>query len=81
MVLLEALARKRPVVIFDDIEHVIGKKKGIFVAKRNYESFSEKINYIKNNYQNIQDEMNLNQLPTNKNFINEMQSLIEKLNA
>ena len=33
MVLLEALARRRPVIIFDDIEHVIGNKKGIFVAK------------------------------------------------
>ena len=34
MVLLEALARRRPVIIFDDIEHVIGDKKGIFVAKK-----------------------------------------------
>ena len=29
MVLLEALARRRPVIIFDDISHVIGDKKGI----------------------------------------------------
>ena len=36
MVLLEALARRRPVIIFDEIEHVIGDKKGIFVAKRNF---------------------------------------------
>ena len=35
MVLLEALARRRPVVVFDEIEHVIGEQKGIFVAKRN----------------------------------------------
>ena len=31
MVLLEALARRRPVIIFDEIKHVIGDKKGIFV--------------------------------------------------
>ena len=31
MVLLEALARRRPVIVFDDIKHVIGNKKGIFV--------------------------------------------------
>ena len=36
MVLLEALARRRPVIIFEDIEHVIGEKKGIFVSKRNF---------------------------------------------
>ena len=31
MVLLEALARRRPVIIFDEIKHVIGDKKGVFV--------------------------------------------------
>ena len=36
MVLLEALARRRPVVIFDEIKHVIGDKKGVFVSKRNF---------------------------------------------
>ena len=41
MVLLEALARRRPVIIFEDIEHVIGNKKGIFVAKRNFLNFLE----------------------------------------
>ena len=39
MVLLEALARRRPVIIFEEIEHVIGDKKGIFVAKRNFLNF------------------------------------------
>ena len=34
MVLLEALARRRPVIVFEDIEHIIGDKKGIFVAKK-----------------------------------------------
>jgi len=81
MVLLEALARKRPVVIFEDIKHVMGKKKGIFVSQRSYKSFFETINYIKNNYQNIQDEMSLNQLPTNKNFIHEMKNIISNLNV
>ena len=47
MVLLEALARRRPVIIFDDIEHVIGDKKGIFVAKRNFLNFFGTLNYIK----------------------------------
>ena len=47
MVLLEALARRRPVVIFDEIKHVIGDKKGIFVTKRNFLSFLGTLNNIK----------------------------------
>ena len=39
MVLLEALARRRPVIIFEDIKHVIGNKNGIFIAKRNFFKF------------------------------------------
>ena len=47
MVLLEALARRRPVIIFDEIKHVIGDKKGIFVTKRNFLNFFGTLNYIK----------------------------------
>ena len=36
MVLLEALARRKPVIIFDEIKHVVGDKKGIFISKRNF---------------------------------------------
>ena len=68
MALLEALARKRPVIIFKDIEHVIGSKKGIFVSKRNFLSFVETLNYIKKNNKKIQSEMRLNKLPTHKEF-------------
>ena len=80
MVLLESLARRRPVVIFDDIEHVIGDKKGIFVSKRNNESFIKTIEYIKKNYQEIQEEMNQNKLPTNKEFIKSMENSITNFN-
>ena len=34
MVLLEALARKRPVIIFKEIDHVVGKKKGGFLFQK-----------------------------------------------
>ena len=30
-VVLESLSRKRPVIVFDDIKHIIGTKKGIFL--------------------------------------------------
>ena len=69
MVLLEALARRRPVIIFKEIQHVIGNKKGIFVSERNYQSFSETLNHIKNNYKKIQEEMEKNKLPTSKEFL------------
>ena len=77
MVLLEALARRRPVIIFDDIEHIIGDKKGIFVAKRNFLNFFGILNYIKKNYKKIQKDMMKNKLPTNKEFIEEFVKAIE----
>ncbi len=69
MVLLESLARRRPVVIFDEIKHVIGDKKGIFVSKRNFLSFLGTLNNIKKNYKKIQKDMKKNKLPTNKEFL------------
>ena len=80
MALLEALARRRPVIVFDEIKHVIGDNKGIFVSKRNYESLLDVINNIKNNYQKIQEEMKQNNLPTNKEFIKQMVNIISNLN-
>ena len=76
MALLEALARKRPVIIFEEIKHVIGDKKGIFVSKRNSYSLAETINYIKKNYRKICEQMGQNKLPTNEDFIKEFRNLI-----
>ena len=80
MVLLEALARRKPVIIFDEIKHVIGNKKGIFVSTRNYENLLQTISQIKNNYKNIQEEMKQNNLPTNKDFIKQMVDAISYFN-
>ncbi len=76
MVLLEALARLRPVLIFEEIQHVIGDKKGIFVSKRNSKNLMETIKHISSNYHNIQEEMKQNKLPTKKDFIDEMENYI-----
>ena len=78
MVLLEALARRRPVIIFDDIQHVIGNKKGIFVSKRNFVNFLGTLNNIKKNYKKIQKEMKKNKLPTNKEFVEKFVKLINE---
>ena len=77
MVLLEALARRRPVIIFEDIKHVVGDKKGIFVTKRNFVNFLGALNHIKKNYKKIQNEMKKNKLPTNKEFIDKFTKLID----
>ena len=42
-VVIEALSRKRPVIIFEDIAHVIKDNRGVFVTKRNIDSFSETV--------------------------------------
>ena len=77
MVLLEALARRRPVVIFNEIKHVIGDKKGIFVTKRNFLSFLGTLNSIKKNYKKIQKDMKKNKLPTYKEYIEKFIKLID----
>ena len=77
MVLLEALARRRPVIVFEEIEHVIGDKKGIFVAKRNFLNFFGTLNHIKKNYKKIQKDMMKNKLPTNKEFVEEFVKAID----
>ena len=80
MVLLESLARRRPVVIFEEIKHVIGDKKGIFISKRNFLSFLGTLNTIKKNYKKIQKDMKKNKLPTNKEFIDRFIQLIDDFN-
>ena len=77
MVLLEALARRRPVIIFDDIKHVIGEKKGIFVSRRNFISLFGTLNNIKKSNKKIQKDMKKNKLPTNKEFIDRFVKVID----
>jgi len=79
MVLLESLARLRPVIVFDEINYVAKNKKGVFVSSRNADSFFEKIDYIMNNYDKIQSEMKKNILPENKQFISDLKRIIVNL--
>ena len=80
MVLLEALARRRPVIIFEEIKHVIGNKKGVFITQRNFLNFFGTLNQIKKNYKKIQKDMKKNKLPTNKEFIDKFIKLIDDFN-
>lgn len=75
-VILESLARQRPIIIFEDIKHVQKNFKGIFVCKRNAEDLLNVINYIMNNYQEIKNKINLNKITTKKQFHNELNKII-----
>ena len=76
MVILESLARERPIIIFNEIEHIVGNRKGIFISNRSIESFLDKVNYIKDNYKKIQEEMKKNNLPSKKEFLIELKKSI-----
>ena len=72
----ESLSRKRPVIIFEDIAYIVKDRKGIFVSKRNIDSFSETAKYVMKNYQEIQKDIKKNILPTKKGMLKEMSDII-----
>jgi len=76
-VLDEALSRLRPVIIFEEISHVIGNRKGVFISKRDPLSLSKQINHIMNNYSDIVNEIMKNNLPTKDSFLEEMNKIIQ----
>ena len=75
-VLDESLARTRPIIIFEEISHIIQNRYGVFVAKRNTKSLSDTIHFIMNNYVNIQENIKKNQLPTKQKFISEITQIL-----
>ena len=76
-VISEALARIKPVIIFEDIEHVVNGREGIFICKRNKESLRQTVNFIYKNYNNIQKKIEENYFYTKDNFKKELLASIE----
>ena len=72
----EALSRFRPIIIFKEIEHIIGDRKGIFVTNRDSNSLKKLIYYIMQNYNNIQKKIEENKLPTKEKFIKDLVNII-----
>ena len=72
----ESLARKRPVIIFEDITYIIKDKTGIFISKRNINSFSETVNYVMQNYYNIQKSIEKNKLPTKNDMLKKISDIV-----
>ncbi len=77
-VVIESLARNRPVIIFEDIKHIIKSRKGIFVAKRSVSDLKKTTLYIIKNYKKIQKQMELNKLPTRDVFFKSIASILNK---
>jgi len=74
----ESLARRRPVLIFEDIKHIIKGRKGIFVSERNIESLSKNINFIMENYYEIQKEIGQNKFPLEEDMFKQISNVINK---
>ena len=72
----ESLARLRPVIVFEEINHIIQDRQGLFVSKRNAAALSETIKFIMNNYSNIQENMKKNKLPTKLEFISQITQIL-----
>ena len=72
----ESLSRNRPVIIFEDIEYIIKDKRGIFVSKRNLDSFSKTAKYIMQNYYEIQKDIEKNSLPTKQSMLKQISDIL-----
>ncbi len=77
-VLDEALARLRPVIVFDEIEHVKRDREGVFICKRNIQELNSIIEHILKNYSQIQSKIKTNNLPNRESFIGELKSIINE---
>mgnify|MGYP001494552419 CR=1 FL=1 len=75
-VILESLARKKPVVIFQEIKHVVGEFNGIFISERNNVKLEKTIQYIYKNYEEILKSMNSNKIPTKGNFLSQLDKIL-----
>ena len=72
----ESLSRKRPVIIFEDITYIVKDKRGIFISKRNINSFSETVKYIMQNYYEIQGTIGQNKLPTKNDMLKKISDIV-----
>ena len=73
----ESLARRRPVLIFEDIKHIIKGRKGIFVSERNITSLTKTVNYIMQNYYDIQKEIGENKFPLEEDMFKQISKIIK----
>ena len=75
-ILDECLSRERPIVIFEDIAYVVKDRKGVFISKRDPDSFVQTLKYIMQNYQEIQKDIKKNKFFTKKEMLNQISKII-----
>ena len=75
-VLIESLVRQRPVVVFEEIEHVLQKYEGVFVCKRDHNHLLNLIKFIDKNYEEILEKMKKNRYPTKENFFKQLNKIL-----
>ena len=73
----ESLARRRPVLIFEDIKHIVKGRKGIFISQRNIESITKTLNFIMQNYENIQKDIEQNKFPLEEDMFKQISEVIK----
>ena len=74
----ESLSRARPVIIFEEIGHIIQDRQGVFVSKRNSQSLLKIIEFIMSNYLTIQNNMRKNKLPNKQEFLSRINNILVK---
>ena len=74
----ESLARRRPVLIFEDIKHIVKGRKGIFVSERNITSLTKTVKYIMQNYYEIQKNIEKNKFPLEKDMFKQISNVINR---
>ena len=74
----ESLARRRPVIVFEDIAHIIKERKGIFVSKRTIDSFCETTKHVMQNYNKIQKSIEKNKFPLEKDMFKQITNIISQ---
>jgi glycosyltransferase involved in cell wall biosynthesis len=76
-VLDESLSRLRPVIIFNEIKHIIQDRKGVFAIKRDSEELKKLLNYIIENKDLIVLDMLKNKLPTKNLFFDDLNKILK----
>jgi len=72
----ESLSRLRPVIIFDEISHILNNRYGIFVCKRSSQELLTLINKIILNYDSICKKILNNDFSTKENFFKKFYSVL-----
>ena len=76
-VLIESLAREKPVIIFREIEHVASGYEGVFVIDRNEKDLSNIIKFIDENYNKILEKIKKNVYPTKESFLKQLSKILD----